>query len=132
MVTTKHCCWGDCKSDSRTGCPQGVYFIGFGNGFPKPHGKDTEKCLRWVESCGRKYFTIKNVTKDTYMCSLHFVGGNGPTDEYPDPNKCGTQVRKQTITFVRRLVFVCNIISRILFTCETVLILKFMKCSDIY
>ena len=86
------------------GCPQGVYFIGFGNGFPKPHGKDTEKCLRWVESCGRKYFTIKNVTKDTYMCSLHFVGGNGPTDEYPDPIKCGTQVRKQTITFVRRLV----------------------------
>ena len=64
---TKHCCWGDCKSDSRTGCPEGVFcFIGFGNGFPKPNGKDRKKCLRWVQSYGREHFTIKNVTKDTY------------------------------------------------------------------
>ncbi|XP_068743955.1 uncharacterized protein [Montipora capricornis] len=24
-------------------------------------------------------------TKDSYICSIHFVGGNGPTKEYPDP-----------------------------------------------
>ena len=24
-------------------------------------------------------------TKDSYVCSLHFVGGNGPTEEDPDP-----------------------------------------------
>ena len=24
-------------------------------------------------------------TKDSYICSLHFVGGNGPTLEDPDP-----------------------------------------------
>ena len=92
MVTTKHCCYGDCKSDSRTlesNC--NIYFIGFGNGFPKPK-VDLEKCKRWVQNCGRKYFTIDNVTKDTYICSLHFVGGNGPTDEHPDPIKCGSQV----------------------------------------
>ena len=23
--------------------------------------------------------------KDSYICSIHFVGGNGPTKEYPDP-----------------------------------------------
>lgn len=23
--------------------------------------------------------------KDSYVCSLHFVGGNGPTEEDPDP-----------------------------------------------
>ena len=72
----------------------------FGNGFPKPNGKDREKCLRWVQSCRPKHFTIKkNVTKDNYMCSLHFVGGNGPTFEHPDPIKCGFQVRKIMITF---------------------------------
>ena len=42
--------------------------------------------------CGRKYFTIHDVKKDTYICSLHFIGGKGPTDEHPDPVKCGTQV----------------------------------------
>ena len=24
-------------------------------------------------------------TKDSYVSSLHFVGGNGPTEEDPDP-----------------------------------------------
>ena len=24
-------------------------------------------------------------TKDSYICSIHFVGGNGPTNQYPDP-----------------------------------------------
>lgn len=63
MVTTKHCCWGDCKSDSRTRCPEGVYFIGFGNGFQKPDGKQSqkEKCMRWVENCGSKYYLPHNL-----------------------------------------------------------------------
>ena len=39
----------------------------------------------WVHACGRKGFTIDKITKDTYICSLHFVGGNGPTEEDPDP-----------------------------------------------
>ena len=38
-----------------------------------------------VHACGRKDFTIDKITKDTYICSLHFVGGNGPTEEDPDP-----------------------------------------------
>ena len=25
------------------------------------------------------------VTKHTYICSLHFIGGSGPTVEHPDP-----------------------------------------------
>ena len=29
----------------------------------------------------QKSFTIDKITKDTYICSLHFVGGNGPTEE---------------------------------------------------
>ena len=41
---------------------------------------------RWLYLCGRKYFTkLKQITKDTYICSLHFVGNEGPTDENPEP-----------------------------------------------
>ena len=32
----------------------------------------------------QKSFTIDKITKDTYICSLHFVGGNGPTEEDPE------------------------------------------------
>ena len=94
---TKHCCWGACNTDSRflDKNPNGTFFIRF----PKPGKlKDsmtdwekqqikqaTEKCMRWVHCCGRKNFTINNITKDTYICSLHFVGNNGPTEESPDP-----------------------------------------------
>ncbi|KAL3873450.1 hypothetical protein ACJMK2_036566 [Sinanodonta woodiana] len=91
MVTTKHCCYGSCRSDSRYQ-KDGVWFIGFGNGFPKPD-KEKERCMLWVHNCGRRDFTIKNVTKDTYICSLHFVGGNGPTKAHPDPVKLGTIIQ---------------------------------------
>lgn len=58
----------------------GVFFIPF----PKPKTQ-REKCERWVRLCGRKYFGVDNVNKDTYMCSKHFVGGNGPSIDHPDP-----------------------------------------------
>ncbi|KAM4716274.1 uncharacterized protein FYW61_018838 [Anableps anableps] len=83
MVTTKHCCFGVCRSDSRYGDRdhmKGVFFIPF----PK-RKTNAEKCQRWIRACNREGFTVENVTKDTYMCSLHFVGGKGPTTEFPDP-----------------------------------------------
>ena len=58
----------------------GVFFIPF----PKPKTQ-REKCERWLRLCGRKHFTKDNVTKDTCICSKHFVGGNGPTCDHPDP-----------------------------------------------
>ncbi|XP_048590544.1 uncharacterized protein LOC116602246 [Nematostella vectensis] len=94
---TKHCCWGKCNSGSRYSerLPENVYFIRF----PKPGAfKDgmtdwqkqqetqkTEKCKRWIHACGRKSFTLSHIKKYTYICSLHFVGGNGPTVINPDP-----------------------------------------------
>ena len=45
----------------------------------------TEKAKKLVHACDRKDFTIDKITKDTYTCSLHFVGGNGATEEDPDP-----------------------------------------------
>ncbi|XP_066919410.1 uncharacterized protein [Clytia hemisphaerica] len=95
----KHCCWGICKHDSRypDRLPPGTFFISF----PKvgklkdsqtewQKGKErgkTEKAKRWIHACGRKGFTISNITKSTYICSKHFIGGNGPTEENPDPIK---------------------------------------------
>ena len=29
--------------------------------------------------------TVESIRKETYICSKHFVGGNGPTDAHPDP-----------------------------------------------
>ena len=70
MVATKHCCWGECKSDSRfphllhpalkkrlqEGKP---IFLPF----PKK-SQGLERCLRWVNACGRgKDFTVDKSNK---------------------------------------------------------------------
>ena len=41
--------------------------------FPKSH-MDRDKCERLIRAC-----------RHTYICSLHFIGGSGPTVEHPDP-----------------------------------------------
>ena len=94
---TKHCCWGICKSDSRFpgSLPPSTVFIRFakpGNikdsmtEWEKQQQIDrTEKAKRWVHACGRKGFTIKRIKNHTYICSLHFIDGNGPTIDNPDP-----------------------------------------------
>ena len=54
--------------------------------FPKPW-HDVERCQRWVNACSREDFTVKNITKDTYICVEHWPGEKGPTTEFPDPLK---------------------------------------------
>ncbi|XP_013389213.1 uncharacterized protein LOC106157951 [Lingula anatina] len=93
----KHCAYGTCNSDSRhADRPHmaGVFFVPF----PKPK-TNVEKCKRWVHLCGRhvEQFNIDKVSKYTFLCSKHFVGGNGPTEENPDPisaRACPEQVSK--------------------------------------
>ena len=93
MVGTKHCCWGQCNSDSRF--PQNLHkslleleasgkqmFIPF----PKP-SQGIEKCQRWIVVCCREDFTVKNRNRNTYICALHWPGEKGPTEEFPDPLK---------------------------------------------
>ncbi|XP_013419440.1 uncharacterized protein LOC106180094 [Lingula anatina] len=85
MVCTKHCCYGTCRNDSRyPNRPEmeGVFFINF----PKPKTQ-REKCEKWIYACGRPkdQFNVEKITKSTYICSKHFVGGRGPTEDYPDP-----------------------------------------------
>ena len=85
MVTTKHCAWGTCKNDARlphllkrNSNNDNVFFVRF----PGPK-RQKEKRERWIKACHRGDVFI--CTKDSYVCSLHFVGENGPTDDYPDP-----------------------------------------------
>ena len=84
-MPVKHCCYGVCKSDSRnseTTDMEGVFFIPF----PKPKTQP-EKCQRWISCCGRPHnsLNVGKVNTHTFICSKHFIGGKGPTDEYPDP-----------------------------------------------
>ena len=85
MVTTKKCSWGTCKSDSRypdrlkrNSSGNEVFFLHFPGA--KYHNAKRE---RWITACHRGDGFV--CTKDSYICSLHFVGENGPTNDYPDP-----------------------------------------------
>ncbi|XP_033221845.1 uncharacterized protein LOC117176010 isoform X2 [Belonocnema kinseyi] len=63
------------------------------------------KCNKWVKLCGRKdskFKSIRNVTKDTYICSLHFFGDSGSTEEYPDPIECRPKTIKEKTQKSRR------------------------------
>jgi hypothetical protein len=84
----KRCAWGTFRNDSRfqhlqtknkNGDPVTFYR------FPAPkRWKETaERRERWIIACHRgDSFVCK---KDSYICSLHFVGENGPTPQHPDP-----------------------------------------------
>ena len=85
MVTIKRCSWGTCKNDSRY--PERITKNSNGDRisfyhFPGPK-RSAEKRKRWIDACRRG--DAFNCTKDSYICSLHFVGENGPTQEDPDP-----------------------------------------------
>ena len=93
MVSTKHCCWGECKSDARypeklpkhlqemMAAGQKVFLP-----FPKA-SQGLEKCQLWVTACSRENFTVKSITRNTYICLLHWPGERGRTEEFPDPLK---------------------------------------------
>ena len=82
-MVNKYCCYGDCKSDSRKAREKfmlGVKWVLF------PQRKtQLEKCKRWVRACSRQNWDEMDVTRNTYICSKHFVGGDGPTQKNPDP-----------------------------------------------
>ena len=78
--TTKHCAYGRCNSDSRyADRPEmkDIFFLCF--------RKPKSNFVKWAKACSRMGFDESRVTKDTYICSLHFVGGKGSTPDNPDP-----------------------------------------------
>ena len=81
MMNTKHCCYGTCNSNSRyvdRTDMQAVFFINF----PKSKSQ-REKSDKWIRRCGRpkEQFNVDRVQKMTLICSKHFVGGKGPTND---------------------------------------------------
>ena len=49
--------------------------------------RNMAKCKRWLVACSREFFTEKNITRNTYICALHWPGEKGPLAEFPDPLK---------------------------------------------
>ena len=100
MVGTKYCCWGRCNSDSRypDRLPKSLkelkksgkkVFIPF----VKPW-HDQERSQRWINACSREHFTTTSITKNTYICALHWPGEKGPTEEFPDPLKANLMTKQ--------------------------------------
>ena len=79
----KRCAWGTCNSDSRY--PERLINNGISvlfHAFPNEK-KFKDRREMWIRACCRA--DDFKCTKDTYICSLHFIGKKGPTHEYPDP-----------------------------------------------
>lgn len=67
LAMVRRCVWGLCNADERY--PErinGGFFIPF----PKPRTK-LEKCLRWIEACGRPYsqLNVFKIDQNKYVCS---------------------------------------------------------------
>lgn len=56
--------------------------------FPKPKTQRA-RCLEWINCLGRKEFGIENIKRQTVICSSHFVGGSGPSLNFPNPIRFG-------------------------------------------
>ena len=72
-MTTKHCCYGTCRSDSRYVHAEHMKDVFYSI----PEAVLSRMLTRGIQHCQGE--------KDTYICSLLFVGGKGPTADHPDP-----------------------------------------------
>ena len=63
----------------------------------------TEKAKHRLQACGRKDFSrISDIKKDIFICSLHFVGENGPTDDNPDSIKADPVLASTLLTMKKK------------------------------
>ena len=108
MVGMKHCSWGRCNMDSRypDRMPKSLkelqemdqkVFIPFIKPWHNP-----ERCKKWVNACSRKNFTTKSITKNSYICALHWPKQKGPIEEFPDPLKATLTTEEMEKTSYKR------------------------------
>ena len=103
----KRCAWGTCRNDSRfphlqTKNQKGDPITFYRFPAPKRWKETAERRKQWIIACHRgDSFECK---KDSYVCSLHFVGENGPTPEYPDPISAITSKEKVSPASLRVLL----------------------------
>ena len=86
----KICSHGTCKSDTRK-AHLSLMVNRYGEPIKFVHfpGKvrSAAKAQRWIHACRRptSQLSLKKLSYHQYVCSLHFIGENGPSDESPDP-----------------------------------------------
>ena len=86
----KTCSHGTCKSDSRK-AHSSVMINRYGEPIKFVHfpGKvrSAAKAQRWIHACRRpsSQLSLQKLSYHHYVCSLHFIGENGPSDESTDP-----------------------------------------------
>ena len=108
MVRTKHCSWGRCNMDSRypDRMPQSLKELQeSGQKVFIPLVKpwhDPKRCKKWVSACSRKNFMTKSITKNSYICALHWPKQKGPTEEFPDPLKATLTTEEMEKTYHKR------------------------------
>ena len=105
MVSIKHCSWGNCTTDSRypKRWPDSLKKLEeSGRKVFIPFVKPLEKCRRWIVACSRKFSTEQNISRNTYICALHWPGESGPTEEYPNPLKANFTPEQASRDSVKR------------------------------
>ena len=60
--------------------------------FPKLSPR-IEHCQRWINAYSCENFTAKSITRDTYICALHWPGEMGLKKEFPDSLKANLSVK---------------------------------------
>lgn len=86
-MVLQRCHYGNCKSDNRYKHKDYMKGITF-HRVPNPQKQDI-KWKKWIIACGiedtsavEPYYYSRT---PKYVCSKHFVGGNGPTKVHPNP-----------------------------------------------
>ena len=114
-VLTETCAFGTCKNDSRyyeswkrnpNGDPMKVFH------FPGAVRQSARRRKR-IQACHRGDSFV--LTEDSYICSLHFVGGNGPTKEDPAPISAVASKERVSLfnfAFITPFVVCSNILYR--------------------
>lgn len=86
----KNCSHGLCKNDSRKPNSKTmsnrygdkVFFVHFPG-----KKRNAAKAKTWIHACRRPkdQLNLSKLSYHHFICSLHFVGENGPTADNPDP-----------------------------------------------
>ena len=85
--------------------------------------KQKERRKAWINACCRADGFI--CKKDCYICSLHFIGKNGPTQENPDPIPATASEEKAS--YYKMLIY-----GRIIFnTSASIFLIKFYICYNL-
>lgn len=110
MVSTKHCCWGKCTNDSRypEKLPKSLQeMLAPGQKaftvYPSQSGhRESKNANAGLQHAQRKYFDASKITRNTYICAVHWPGGKGTRAQHPDPLKANLASRNKKSSKLRR------------------------------